>query len=83
MLYRALARGGGLLGCDPERHVAVHRDSPAPGLVHDREVGLAGQVFVDLHEIGAIGDQLLHRNPRLCRCAHDERVAPKRRISID
>jgi hypothetical protein len=83
MLGRALASVGGLLVCDAERHVAVHGDSPAPGLVDDREVGLAGEVFVDLDEVGTIRDQLFHRGPCLCRRPHDDRVAPEGRIAID
>ena len=83
MLGRALASVGGLLGCDAERHVAIHRDSPAPGLVDDREVGLAGEVFVDLDEIGAIRGQLFHRGPCLRCGAHDDRVAPQGRIAIE
>ena len=83
MLGRALAGGGGLLGCDAERHMAVHGDSSAPGLIHDREVGLAREVFVDLDEIGTIRDQLLHRGPCLWRRAHDDWVAPQRRIAIE
>ena len=83
MLDRALASVGDLLGCDAERHVAVHGDSSTPGLVHDREVGLAGEVFVDLDEIGTIRDQLFHRGPCLCRRAHDDWVAPQRRIAIE
>ena len=83
MLDRALASVGGLLRCDAERHVTVHRDSPAPGLVQDREVGLAGEVFVDLDEIGAIRDQLFHRGSCLCGRAHDDRVGPQGRVAID
>ena len=72
MLDRALTSIGGLLGCDAERHVPVHGDSPAPRLIHDCEVGLAGEVLVDLDEIGGIRDQLFDRGPCLCRCADDD-----------
>src|SRR5678815_1508151 len=82
-LARALAGVGGLLGCNAARHVAVHGESSTPGLVHDREVSLAGQVFVDLAEIGTIGSQLFPRGPCLCRRAHDDWVAPQRRIAIE
>ena len=82
MLGRALASVGGLLGCDAERHVAIHRDSPAPSRVDDCEVGLAGDVFVDLDEIGAIRDQLFHRCSCLCCRPHDDWVAPQGRIAI-
>jgi hypothetical protein len=76
MLDRALTSIGGLGGCDAERHVPVHGDSPAPRLFHDREVGLAGEVFVDLDEIGTIRNQLFDRSPCLCRRADDDWVAP-------
>lgn len=64
--------------------MSVNGDLSAPGLLEDREVGLAGDVLIDLDQIGAVRGQLLYHLPSLRRGAHHDRVGrPQGRIAFD
>ena len=83
MLERALAGVRSFHRQHTEGHVAVYANPPPSRLIHDREVGLAGEIRVDLDEVRAMIGQCVYHGSSLGLRAHDDRVARQRRIAVD
>ena len=74
---------GGFFGRNTEGHVAIHGDPSASRLIHEGEVRLAREILVDLDEVRAAVDQLVHGCPGLIGRAHDSGVGTQRWIAVD